>query len=94
MFDLPQKRPVPGSGKARPQADAAEQAAWSSSGERLSCPQWHLLGLAIRSTLARIVPGLTPVIQAPKQGLRTMRHELADYEWTAISGAVRVTTPS
>ena len=28
--------------------------------------------------------GLTPVIQAPKQGLRTMRYELADYEWTAI----------
>ena len=31
-----------------------------------------------------IVLGLTPVIQAPKQGLRTMRYELADYEWTAI----------
>jgi transposase len=30
------------------------------------------------------VLGLTPVIQAPKQGLRTMRYELADYEWTAI----------
>jgi hypothetical protein len=26
--------------------DAAEQAAWSSSGKRPSCPQWHLLGLA------------------------------------------------
>ena len=31
-----------------------------------------------------IVLGLTPVIQAPKQGLRTVRYELADYEWTAI----------
>jgi hypothetical protein len=26
----------------------------------------------------RIVLGLTPVIQAPKQGLRTMRYELVD----------------
>jgi hypothetical protein len=33
------------------QADAAEQAAWRSSGERPTCPQWHFLGLAIRSTL-------------------------------------------
>jgi hypothetical protein len=33
---------------------------------------------------ARIVPGLTPVIQAPKQGLRTMRYELTDNEWSAI----------
>jgi hypothetical protein len=34
----------------RHKADAAEQAAWRSSGKRPSCPQWHLLGLAIRST--------------------------------------------
>src|ERR1700757_3263904 len=27
------------------QVHAAEQAAWRSSGERSSCPQWHLLGL-------------------------------------------------
>jgi transposase len=32
------------------QADATEQAAWRSSGERPSRPQWHLLGLAIRSS--------------------------------------------
>jgi transposase len=31
-------------------ADAAEQAAWRSSGERPTCPQWHLLGPPIRST--------------------------------------------
>ena len=31
-----------------------------------------------------IVLGLTPVIQAPKQGLRTMRYELTDNEWSAI----------
>src|SRR6516162_9727333 len=35
------------------QADAAQRAAWRSSGKRPSCPQWHLLGLAIRSTPAR-----------------------------------------
>ena len=28
--------------------------------------------------------GLTLVIQAPKQGLRTMRYELTDNEWSAI----------
>ena len=28
------------------QADAAQQAAWRSSGRRSSCPQWHLLGVA------------------------------------------------
>jgi transposase len=28
--------------------------------------------------------GLTAVIQAPKLGLRIMRYELADYEWTVI----------
>src|SRR6516162_44869 len=30
-------------------ADAAEQATWRSSGERPTCPQWHLLGLASAS---------------------------------------------
>jgi hypothetical protein len=30
----------------------AEQAAWRSSGERPTCPQWHFLGLAIRRTPA------------------------------------------
>ena len=34
------------------QADAAEQAAWRSSGERQTGPEWHLLGPPIRSTLA------------------------------------------
>jgi transposase len=31
-------------------ADAAQQAAWRSSGRRSSDPQWHLPGLAIRSS--------------------------------------------
>src|SRR5215472_7515721 len=31
------------------QADAAEQAAWRSSGKRPTCPQRHLLGPAIRA---------------------------------------------
>jgi hypothetical protein len=29
-----------------------KQAAWRPSGERPTCPEWHFLGLAIRSTLA------------------------------------------
>ena len=33
----------------RDQADAAQQAAWNSSGERSPCSQWHFLGPAIRS---------------------------------------------
>jgi Putative transposase of IS4/5 family (DUF4096) len=37
-----------------------------------------------RGRARRIVFGLTPVIQAPKQGLRIMRCELADYEWSVI----------
>jgi len=47
------------------QADAAEQAAWRSSGERPTCPQWHFLGLAIRSTLA-----------CSTGGIRSLRHLL------------------
>ena len=39
-------------------ADAAKQAAWRSSGKRPSCPQWHLLGLAIGSTLVRSTGGV------------------------------------
>src|SRR5215813_8799188 len=42
-------------------ADAAEQATWRSSGERPTCPQWHLLGLAIWSTLARSAGGVWPI---------------------------------
>ena len=30
----------------RHQADAPEQAAWPSPGERPSCPQWHFPGLS------------------------------------------------
>src|SRR5258705_13411007 len=37
-----------------------------------------------RGRARRIVLGLTLVIQAPKQGLRTMRYELTDNEWSAI----------
>jgi transposase len=33
------------------QADAAEQAARRATGERSACPQWHLLGAAIRSPM-------------------------------------------
>src|SRR5882762_4949901 len=35
------------------ETDAARQAAWRSSGKRPSCLQWHFLGLAIWSALAR-----------------------------------------
>src|SRR5579862_5867047 len=37
-----------------------------------------------RGSTRRIVFGRTPVIQAPKLGLRIMRYELADYEWSVI----------
>ena len=36
--------------------DAAEQAARRATGERPACPQWHLLGVAIRSTPWRDLP--------------------------------------
>ena len=36
------------------QADAAEQAAWRSSGKRPTCFKRHLLGPTIRGTLARL----------------------------------------
>ncbi len=42
------------------QADAAEQAAWRSSGQRPMCPQRHLLGPAIRGTLARSAASFGP----------------------------------
>ena len=40
------------------QADATQQAAWRSSGKRPSCTKRHLLGLAIRGTLARSTRGV------------------------------------
>src|SRR5215831_11326483 len=43
------------------QADAAEQAAWRSSGKRPTCPQRHLLGPAIRGTLARSAGSFWPL---------------------------------
>src|SRR5882724_9000281 len=42
-------------------ADAAQQAAWRSSGERPSCPQRYFLGLEIGSALARSAGGVRPV---------------------------------
>jgi hypothetical protein len=44
-----------------PQPDAAEQAAWRSSGKRPTCPQRHLLGPAIRGTLARSAGSFWPL---------------------------------
>jgi hypothetical protein len=38
-----------------------------------------------RGRAKRIVFGRTLVIQAPKRGLRIMRHELADYDWSVIN---------
>jgi hypothetical protein len=35
-----------------PSIDAAERAAWRSTGERPPCPQRHLLGVAVRRALA------------------------------------------
>jgi hypothetical protein len=43
-------------------------------------PQKH----RYRGRARRIVFGRTAVIQAPKRGLRIMRYELADYEWSVI----------
>jgi hypothetical protein len=45
----------------RHQANAAEQAAPRTTGERPSRPQWHLLGVAIRRTLARSAAELRPL---------------------------------
>jgi hypothetical protein len=42
----------------RYQADAAEQTAWRTTGER---PAWHFLGLAIRNTMARPAQCLWPI---------------------------------
>ena len=50
----------------RHQTDAAQQAARGSSGERPSYPQWHLLGFAIRSTLARST-ALLKVLRTPRK---------------------------
>ena len=37
----------------RHQADAAEQIAWRTTGERPPCPQRYLLGAAVRGTVDR-----------------------------------------
>ncbi len=37
------------------------KAAWRSSGERRTGPEWHLLGPPIRSTLARSANGVWPI---------------------------------
>jgi hypothetical protein len=42
-----------------------------------------------KSTGAGVEPGALPVIQAPKRGLRIVRYELADYEWSVIKPMLR-----
>ena len=52
-------------------ADAAEQATRCPSGERPSCPEWHLLGLAIWRTVARSAAGVRPLYHL-LQSLRSL----------------------
>ena len=54
-------------------ADAAKQVAWRSSGKRPPCPQWHLLGLAIGSTLARSTGGVWPYTTCDNRFVRWRR---------------------
>jgi hypothetical protein len=55
----------------RHKANAAQQAAWRATSERPPCPQWHLLGLAVRGALAGSAGGVWPIHHL-LQPLRTL----------------------
>lgn len=69
------------------QAHAAEQAAWRSAGERPTCPQWHLLGLTLRSALARSARSVCPYTTCYNRFVRWQRAGVWSRIIDALAGA-------